>query len=356
MTELDNFVINLIKDNNEELVVNNRFDRILDILESSKLEEQFGCTIFNKEYLVQELNEAIIKLKIEKISIIKQMITKNILIQIDFNTIFKSVLNFSLVFINHNNLYKPTVLYDNKKIDFNSVKDDLMKNETKLSIFPKFKELYMHTLLLCIQKFINGDQTVKFYCTNIPNTYWLLLTNYFKKNYNTQMISDITTKHVGIEAIINGIYYKEKYLEREMEENIISKIVLNKVFINKLFLNKLFPEEEYNTYKIEVLSYLNDNQVEYFLNNNEELTNINDINEYYKKLQTIISECSNIIMKLYYINKLLIITKSDLIKLNYKPKIDDIIVIIKEYSYILDDIGLSLCVCIKKTLEWFNES
>lgn len=277
-----------------------------------KIKELTGYTIFNKLQLYNKLNELPNKdLLLET----KNIIWKHVIMQIDFNTIFKSNLNF--IFIIKDNI---VILYKNKQVDANNIidiKKDLIKDN--IDIFPIIYQVYIDTLCNIIMQFIDKDLIVKYYCTNIPIPYWKLFELKCNK-INSNNIFKYNEKCKQLDCIISGEYYQPTQ-QLSLTNN--NEDQLNLTQINELN-NDIFKDYcslssedvEYkildNHYRLEVIAQLNDDQLASYLKIIEKLDMFDKINNLteetyickYIKILIDAAGINNIIAKYYYIYKL----------------------------------------------------
>jgi hypothetical protein len=250
-----------------------------------KIEDLTGYKLFNKSLLYNQLTEIPSKdLLLET----KKIIYKHVIMQIDFNTIFKSNLNFTFIikdFI--------VILYKNQQVDANNILDikkDLIKNN--IDIFPIIYDVYVDKLCDIIMHFINNDIIVKYYCTNIPIPYWKL----FELKCNK-----VNPK------------YNEKYNEKCRELGFIIT-GYNKDNSNSILINdcekKHLPD---SVCRIEVLSYISDaddliSYLEIIKKIDEFDKNVQQTDESYicTYINTLINAANikNTILKFYYIYKI----------------------------------------------------
>lgn len=258
------------------------YNSIKTMVESIELKTRMK--LYNIDNLLNEINMDISNQTIEMIS---KIIQKNMVYETDFKDIFKSNLELSLIFIQN----KPNILYKNKKVG--CVGDsisllDMLKKSDKL---PEISELYIDNIMRILNKFINMDMSVKYYCTNIPIPIWHL----FK--YCIKSVPQQLDNYNYIDDIISGKLYKKmkeeiyddiKEMEYEMKENII--------------------DDKDMQYRMEIMVYLDDNDVTTFLDIVTNLDN-NPPNEniasHLTKLLDYTSKSKNQLFKIYFINKIL---------------------------------------------------
>jgi hypothetical protein len=167
---------------------------------------------------------------------------------------------------------------------------------------PPFPELYIENLKTIIDKFNNIDVSVVYNCSNINSIYWNLFAIKAKKKYPSTYVQ--MNNYNYIKDIISGDIYKEddvNMMEHEHKDS---------------FSDSDEPYENNNEiFRLEVMSYLNDSQVNSFLNMDENVsTNEDKIVDYDNKEQVVehISSMLNInntddiptLGKIYFTNKL----------------------------------------------------
>lgn len=290
-----------------EIIENNMIITI-DVL--NRIEQMTFSKIYNKEHIVKN----------DDIEVIKKEVLKNMICQIDFNKIFFSGLNFDIIFC-----------YDDIKIFYNNILiiDDnieFMINksvEDNKFILPEFNKIYLQTIKIIIKNFIDKNIIVKYHCLNIPKPYlnlFLIKSNKIK-NSNQEFIDEI-------EKIISGEIYK---------------VPTQPIFL----INK----DKDDIIRMEVMSYLNDNDV---------ITLLTSIDEF----ETIIQSCNNIdvinlllklennndnkMIKFYFVNLLfnfiIQLNKNNKINsiIDIKGKIDECVSTIIPDLYIIQSAGLML--------------
>ncbi len=299
-------------------------DMVLQVID--KIEMFTGCKLYNKDQLTNQL----VELTEEDFTTgAKQAIWKNLIPQVDFNTVFKSNMEFTLVF----NQDDVVVLYKNKPVSSNSleqIKQDLISNNFN---FPPITELYVDNICQVISKFINKDISVQYYCANIPLPYWKLFEIKCKKS-NGGISQEIRTKCDELEKIVTGQYFKsvkpnvqvtgqapsadddelkavlmqiEEYESKGKSSSSSSSNVSN--FANLTDNEKKALDD---IYRMEVMSYLNDNEIMQFLDAIEKIdafdkeSKFNDkqfITTYFKLLIDSTGAIGNKIAKFYYVYK-----------------------------------------------------
>jgi len=235
---------NTINDN--ELTYNNLHEIM------NNIEKITECKLYNKDTILNQINKKI------NINIIKKFIIKNLLCEISFDYIFKNIFKLSIIFIDDDII----ILHNKKKINVNDFRNFLLINHSDL--LPPINNIYIDTFINILNKFINKDLSLQYYCKNIPTHYWKLFEIKCLKNDK-------------------NAYYKLNVDYKEFND-----IINNN--------NDNDNNNELEIYKLEMISYLDDNDVNIFLNYN----NLNDNNI----LKNIIinTNNNNIILKIYYIN------------------------------------------------------
>ena len=295
---------------------------IIDTIVKTDLESYTGVTLYNKENLLQEIEN----LELKDLNNIVKIIRKNMITQITFDKVFKSSFGLSLIF----NKNEPVIIYGNRRVkleDLQNIRKDIM--ETKLDIMPKINKLFLDTLISILEYIIKKDNIVTYYCTMIPMP-WLSLLKIMCSNNNSD--------YKYIDDIIYGNYYKS---------NIIDIISIINTYENTYEDD---DKDDDDMYRMEVISYLNDVEVPLFLDNLEaydKLTNkILSETEMIKKLLDFTSFSTNKIIKFYFINKLFkyimtiekFLVANDSFRLTILSKIDSI----TEDIYIIESAGLNL--------------
>ena len=266
----------------EKIVTANPEDRPL--LVNKIIEELSGCTIYNKNEILKRVVD------MDNDSFIKE-VCKNIVPELNFEK-FKAM-GFSIIFVND----KVHVLYNNTRVISSIVDKISLESHDK----PPFPELYIENLKTIIDKFNNIDISVVYNCSNINPIYWNLFTLKAKKKYHGTHPHINATNH--LQAIISGDIYKEddvNMMEHEHKDS---------------FSDSDEPYENNNEiFRLEVMSYLNDSQVNSFLNLDENVCNSEDkVLDYNNKEQVVehISSMLNInntdiptLAKIYFTNKL----------------------------------------------------
>lgn len=300
---------------------------IIDTIVKTDLESYTGVSLYNKEKLLQEIEN----LESKNIDSIVKIIKKNMITQITFEKVFKSSFGLSLIFDKND----PIIIYKNKRVkleDLQNIKKDIM--ETNLDNMPKFNKIFLDTLICILEYIIKKDNIVTYYCTMIPMP-WLSLLKMKLSNNNYNYIDDIIYGKHYISNIIDNI------------EDINDIITMINKYENTY---KDEDEDKDDMYRMEVISYLNDIEVPMFLDNIEAYDKlINSIlseTEMLKKLLDFTSFSTNKIIKFYFINKLfkyiMTIEKFLLINDNFRLTILSKIDSMTEDMYIIESAGLNL--------------
>ena len=274
----------------EKIVTANPEDRPL--LVNKIIEELSGCTIYNKNEILKRVVD------MDNDSFIKE-VCKNIVPELNFEK-FKAM-GFSIIFVND----EVRVLYNNTMVISSIVDKISLESHDK----PPFPELYIENLKTIIDKFNNIDVSVVYNCSNINPIYWNLFAIKAKKKYADTGFHLNANKH--LQAIISGAIYKED--EDNMMKDIMKEIDMMEH--KDSFSDSDEPYENNNEiFRLEVMSYLNDNQVNSFLNLDENVCNSEDkVLDYNNKEQVVehISSMLNInntdiptLAKIYFTNKL----------------------------------------------------
>lgn len=329
-SNFDNKIIKHMLNNGSEvdkLELLAKFDDIKHII-MDKFEEATGCKLYNKLNLIKDIETSVEADESKLMSASIEAINKNMIPEITFNAMFKSNLDFTLVFKDDDIV----ILYKNKKVEpknFADVKTDLMTN--KLNYLPVITELYVNNIMTSIEKLINKDISVKYHLTDFPIPYWNLFEIKCKKSNSNQFIQLDKCNH--LESIINGKIYQpvnnspavqiiEQNDEADPElETILMQIeeLEKKEAIDKNYdeANKSFTDKELKDhdshYRMEIMSYLNDMEVIYFLEKCEHIdkveitiqtNNDKEISGHIQMFLDSISNTHNKMIKYYMINKM----------------------------------------------------
>lgn len=336
-------------------------DMVLQVID--KIEGITGCKLYNKDQLTNQL----VELTEENFAAeAKKAIWKNMIPQVDFNTLFKSNMEFSLVF----NQDDVVVLYKNKVVgpdNLEEIKSSLIKNNQQN--FPLITELYVDNICQVITKFMNKDISVQYYCGNIPVPYWKLFEIKVKKsNTNTKEIHE---KCQELEKIVTGQYFQQTKPDVQVvgQDDDELKAVLMQIeeYENKtknsngtistsgLVLTDNEVKALDDVYRMEVMSYLNDNEIMQFLDAIEKLDKM-DTNAKYTDKEFIMQyfkftiECTNTmknkIAKFYYVFRLYclinnatwFIEQHEAMRINIANKINEF----SEELYVLQSAELKL--------------
>jgi hypothetical protein len=308
--------------------INSNFEQIKQII-GDKLETTTGSKLFNKEHIIKEIQTSVEANEEKLISASTESITKNLVSQITFNAMFKSNLDFTLVFKDDEII----ILYKNKKVEIKNldeVKADLITN--KLNHLPVITELYVNNIIGVIEKMINKDLSVKYHLIDIPTPYWNLYEIKCKKS-NPNAVKNLE-KYKHLDNVISGKLYEPtnnssstvqimgqneetdpelKAILMQIEE-FEKKEAMDKNFkVTKNSLNSKEKKDQDNHYRMEIMSYLNDNEIIYFLEKMEQLDKIEttlqstvnkDITNYIKVILDSIGSSPNKMIRYYLVNKM----------------------------------------------------
>jgi hypothetical protein len=355
------------EDNQIELNI----DMVLQVID--KIESVTGCKLYNQKQLTTYL----VELDKKDFSIkAKKAIRTNLIPQIDFSILFKSELGFTLVF-NQDDI---VILYKNKKIiqsDLKQIKSDLTINIS--NDIPPISILYLDNIIQVIEKFINKDISVQYYCSNIPQHYLKLFEIKCKKA-NT-ITTDIKLKCEELEKVITGKIFKlnetnikvDKYSNDEDDDELKNILIQIEEYENKnknkyvtdiIKMTKNEKKALDDVYRMEVMSYLDDTEIIIFLNmlekadeydKNIDFNNKPHIVIYLNFLLEAINNINNKIAKIYYIYKIYILINSEesIIESNDQLRtiVIDKIIELEENMYILQSADLKLYYGVIHTIE-----
>jgi len=302
MSIVDNINItkNICLHHGEEQASYNLSYECIENLVLNYLENATGCTLFNKSNILLELKTIFDNPPNDLIKELSNIINKNIIPQINFEKLFKSDLDFAFVF----NQDEVVIFYQNKKVELNSL-NDVKKNllENKLNSLPIITELFVDNIGNIIEKLIKKDMSVKYNLINIPLPYWKLF-EIKSKRINKKFIID-----QNLEDIISGKKYSNPDSEDELNAALIQIEELEKTD-NKI--NQQNKELD-SHYRMEVMSYLNDEEMDYFLEKMEyiddqekniDVENKKDITIYVGQLLNIVNNSNNKMIKYYIVFKM----------------------------------------------------
>ena len=311
MSLVDNINItrNICLQNGEGQLNYNPSYECVENLVLNYIEKSTGCTLFNKSNMLSELKSCFENNKEDLLKTISSVINKNLISQIKFDYMFKSDLNFTLVF----NQDEINILYQNKKVELNSINDikkDLL--ESKLKSLPVITELFIENIGNIIEKLIKKDLTVKYYLIDIPTPYWKLF------EIKSKRINKKFTINQNLEDIISGKYYQIKVNEDSEPDDELKAVLMQieeyeKNALNKNNLTDSQKQEQDTLYRMEVMSYLNDNEMNFFLETienidnqekNIDLTNNKSITLLFRQMLDIVSDSSNVMIKYYAVYRL----------------------------------------------------
>jgi hypothetical protein len=276
---IDQFIVDTYNGNVDSLIAN--------------IETHTGCKIFNKDIILKTLHKET-NFEIENV---KKHILQNLVEQLSFNAIFKSRLELDIIF----KYDDVNILYKNTKVELdklNSIKEDLLKN--KLEFLPKLATVFVDNVMIVIKKLITKDLSLKYFCRDIPYPYWKLFEikclKYNKDAYN------VYSKYIHYDDIMSGKIYLEK--KEDPELNYIIKQIKDESQIDE-------------TYRLEVMTYLEDDETDFFINTIEKLDSIEKTNDiaYIKILLGFIDQCNNKMIKIYFLHSIIkaVIQNTDLL-------------------------------------------
>ncbi len=334
-------------------------DMVLQVI--GKIEEITGCKLYNQDQLTNYLVELGEENFVEQA---KKSIRENLIPQVNFNTLFKSEMGFTLVFDQDDVI----VLYKNKPVtmeNLEQIKSNLSRNN--LNDFPIISELYVDNIINVIGGFISKNLTVQFYCSNIPAPYWKLFEIKCKKaNANTPAIH---SKCKELEKIVTGENFKPIPVNVQVQNQTLSsddnelKAALMQIeeYENKnkpvVDGSKLSDNEKKaldDVYRMEVMSYLDDIAIMSFLDTLEKIDNLDKepkfneqtyMTNYIKMLLESVANMGNKIAKFYYIYKMFNLIGADKLIVsndNFRKTISSKINEISEELYILQSADLKL--------------
>lgn len=274
------------------------------------IEKSTGCTIFNKSSLLSEIKNNFENHQEDLLKNISNIINKNLIPQIKFDFMFKSDLNFILVF----NQDEIIILYKNKKVELKSINDikkDLLEN--KLNYLPIITELFINNIGNIIEKLIKKDLTVKYHLIDIPTPYWKLFEIKSKRINKKIIIFD-----QNLEDIISGKIYLLKINEDSEPDDELKAVLMQieeyeKNASNNNNLTDVQKQEQDILYRMEVMSYLNDDEMNYFLETiehiddqekNIDLTNNKSITLLFGEMLNVVTNTSNKMIKYYGVYRL----------------------------------------------------
>jgi hypothetical protein len=261
-------VYNLFSESSSEILIDiNEVKKLINL----DIENMTGCKLYNKQSIIDKIYSLDKSENIFKI--LKKEVSINLIAEISFNELFNTTLKLIFkednIFIYHND-----IILESK--DFSSFVNSIEHNYV-------ISKMYLDNIITVLQKFVNKDLSVKYHCINIPKPYWKLFEiKCFKENPKA---TDVFNKYSFYDNIISGENYKKT-------EKIIQKILIENEDID-------------NNIKMEVFSYLNDVDFDYFLATIEKYeSNQNNINQLIILLNDIINSASNKMIKFYFLNKL----------------------------------------------------
>jgi hypothetical protein len=271
-------LINFITGKSAGTDVQLNFEQVKTLIDM--IESKTGCKVYNKVKLLEELTEKVDQDATKIKDYTKEVITKNLVPEVSFNNLFKSNLDFTLVFNNDD----VNILYKNKKVelkDLVSIKEDLLEN--KLKHLPEITELFVDNVIKVIGKFMNKDPSVKYHCVNIPEPYWKLFEIKCKKA--NKQFDNNQEEYKHLDKVITGkIYEKEippavQIQQQDTEDPELKHILMQIAEFEKkeqektVSNQKITPQQKKDLddqHKMEIMSYLNDEEVMIFLSKLEQ--------------------------------------------------------------------------------------
>ena len=245
----------------------------------TNIENENSCTIFNKESILNQIKDQIISNEL------KDLILKNLITSINAED-FKKY-GFNILFIE-----------DDVKVLFNhNIIKDINDIDTIISKLDHIKsDLYKDCIKNVILKLMNKDISVKYILNKIPTPYWKLYEIKCKKTQKNN------TKEIEYyEKILNGSYVNK---DVKIEEKI------------RLIERTKEEKDKDEMYRMEILSYLSDEDVLQFLNYLETMDKLDElldlnitsstIKDYASNLLNIFRTSKNKMKKYYILNRLLI--------------------------------------------------
>jgi hypothetical protein len=335
----------LLDDQNTENNILVNLEDILKVIDT--IENLTSSKLYNKDKIIEEL----VELSNDNIYLTaKKLIKKYLIPQIKFDTIFRSNLDFTLIFRNE----QVVVFYKNKQVNslkLLEIKNDLIQN--KLNHLSIIVDIYVNNIINIIEKFINLDITVKYYCTEIPKPYLKLFEIKCNKyNSNNLMIAQNCK---DLENIIFGNDYLKQ--EQTGELNIISLTSYDSSDLERKELDEYYRSEV-------ILCLTNNNDFNNFLyamkqidalDENLQLNSNSYIINYIKTLLNASFIMHSNFAKFYYIYKIydFIIKVPQFIKSNdkFKKMLSNKILEFNERIYILESSGLKFYKAYKTTID-----
>ena len=314
-----------------------------------------GFKLYNKDKL---LEKCCLTDDIKSADIIGD-INDNLLIQIEFDTLFKGCLGLSFIFRNDDII----IMYKNNIVNnmdyLPELKTILLKNElNKIYNYDiEILDIIAYNIIDIISKFITKDITVKYHCINIPAPYWKLFEIKSHKQ-QTKPVFNIA-KYKKLDNIISGNNMKLESLNQILNQLATPLDLERSFFVNEA--DKL--TDEY--YCLEVMSYLNDDQTVFFCECVEQLKNLmleisnNNIDDNFllSIIYNIICSTDNKIIQFYFVNRLLKYLTLNTLVINdlLKQNITDLINNIFNHLSIIQSTGFMLADNILLTYQKYQE-
>jgi hypothetical protein len=297
------------------------FDELTHII-LEKLEKTTGCKLYNKDSIIKELETSIKTDELKLMDVASNLIDININPEISYDTMFSPLLDFTFNFCND----EVMVFYKNKKVelkDLESIQKDLLTNQANK--LPPIVDLYVENIIMVAKKLINKDITVKYNLINIPKPYWKLYEIKCKKS-GVNMSKQLD-EYRFLETIMDGTYYASKLpsdqtsgsaCSTETVDPELAAILMEIEEFEKKELPQTLTDKESkeleNHYQIEIMSYLNDDDLISFFEIIETIkkewliVNQNskpELDKYMLILFDLISKSNNKMINFYIVDKLL---------------------------------------------------
>jgi hypothetical protein len=290
---------------------------------------------------------------------IKSELNNNLLVEIDFNTLFKGCLDLSFIFRNDDII----IMHQNKIINMEylvELKTILLKQLRLLGIYNydiEILDIIVNNIIDVISKFITKDITVKYHCVNIPIPYWKLFEIKALKAQSKPII-DIE-KYKKFDNIISG-----KNMSHESLEQILNQLA-NPPHLERIFFINDEDKLSDDYYCLEVMTYLNDAQTILFCEYIEHVKHLitelanNNIDDTFllNIIYHIIESTDNKIIQFYFLNRLLkyMTLNKLIIDVLLKQNITDLINNIFHHLPVIQSTGFMLADNILLTYQKYQE-
>jgi hypothetical protein len=196
--------------------------------------------------------------------------------------------------------------------------------ETKKEHIPIIPKLFLENMENVINKFINKDLSVKYNCSNMTTNYlpwWKLFEmKCYKQNKHADQVLE---KYKYMDDIISGTNFAEEHKENKENDPELAEILKEIKEFEEGNGDNLDDKQMDTQYRMEVMTYLDDNEMGQFLDDIEKIDNYNkesniqkDIVEFIKFMLNIVSTNHNKIYKVYFVNVMFkyIISKNNFLK------------------------------------------